>query len=92
MMTLPLFIILKSLLKVYKVFVSPVLGPRCRFFPSCSEYASESLSFHGVLKGSLLAFKRILKCHPWGEAGYDPVPSCLEESHNEFLKNFNLKL
>jgi len=90
----PLFFILKGLLKGYKLFISPFLGPRCRFFPSCSDYASESLSFHGVFKGSFLAIKRLLKCHPWGGEGYDPVPrSSLKKScEKNFLESFRFRL
>ncbi|MBS0185689.1 MAG: membrane protein insertion efficiency factor YidD [Proteobacteria bacterium] len=93
-MVFPLFLILKGLLKAYKLFISPFLGPRCRFFPSCSEYAYESLSFYGIFKGSSLTFKRLLKCHPWGGEGYDPVPHpSLKKSYKEnFLENFNFRL
>ncbi len=90
MMNFLLLLILKGLLKVYKLFISPLLGPRCRFFPSCSDYASESLSSHGIIKGFLLTFKRLLKCHPWGREGWDPVPQpSLEKS---FKENFFRKL
>lgn len=50
------------------------LTPRCRFTPSCSAYALEALAVHGVARGSWLAFRRLLRCHPWGGSGYDPVP------------------
>jgi uncharacterized protein len=64
-----------GILRVYRYAVSPLLGPRCRFMPSCSEYAMGALSTHGALRGSWLAARRVCKCHPWHPGGYDPVPS-----------------
>jgi uncharacterized protein len=61
-------------IRLYRVLLSPVLGPRCRYLPSCSEYALEALARHGVGRGGWLALRRILRCHPWGGSGYDPVP------------------
>jgi uncharacterized protein len=58
----------------YQLFVSPLLGPRCRFYPSCSAYAVEALTTHGALRGSWLATRRLLRCHPWNPGGPDPVP------------------
>ncbi|WP_052364927.1 membrane protein insertion efficiency factor YidD [Halotalea alkalilenta] len=63
------------LVRGYQYLISPVLGPRCRFWPSCSSYAIEALETHGPLRGGWLALKRILKCHPWHPGGVDPVPS-----------------
>ncbi|GEA09656.1 putative membrane protein insertion efficiency factor [Alteromonas sp. KUL49] len=62
------------LIKLYQWLVSPMLGQRCRFHPSCSHYAIEALKVHGIAKGSWLSIKRILKCHPLHAGGYDPVP------------------
>jgi len=59
---------------LYRWLISPVIGPRCRFLPTCSEYALDALATHGVLKGGWLALRRIGRCHPWGGDGYDPVP------------------
>ncbi len=58
----------------YKYSISPLLPPACRYTPTCSEYAIGALKKHGPLKGSWLALKRIVSCHPWGGSGYDPVP------------------
>lgn len=62
------------LIKGYQKIISPVLGPQCRFTPTCSNYALEAFKKYGVFKGGWLAVKRIAKCHPWGSSGYDPVP------------------
>ena len=61
-------------IKIYQIIISPLLGPSCRFTPTCSQYAEEAKQKYGPFKGSWLSFKRILKCHPWGGSGYDPVP------------------
>jgi uncharacterized protein len=61
-------------LRMYKRFVSPMLLHSCRFVPTCSEYAMEAVEGHGVLRGTLLAIARLLRCHPFARAGYDPVP------------------
>ena len=63
-----------ALIKFYKYFISPLLGPRCRFYPSCSSYAIEALRLHGVIIGLYLTLRRLLKCHPFHEGGIDPVP------------------
>lgn len=70
-------LIKKGLLKIIRVYqdgISPLLGPRCRFTPSCSQYTYEAIVEHGVLKGTYLGIKRILKCNPFFKGGYDPVP------------------
>lgn len=62
-------------IRLYQVTLSPLLGPsKCRFKPTCSHYAVEAIEEWGIFKGSWLALKRILRCHPWGGFGYDPVP------------------
>ncbi|HRP33876.1 MAG TPA: membrane protein insertion efficiency factor YidD [Agriterribacter sp.] len=63
-----------GLIKCYQLIISPILGPKCRFTPTCSQYALESIKKYGILKGGWLAIKRISRCHPWGGHGYDPVP------------------
>ena len=70
--------ILITILRAYKFLVSPLLGPRCRFYPSCSEYAMQALEAHGVVRGMWLASRRMLRCHPWHPGGIDPVPHCDE--------------
>ncbi|MCB2166331.1 MAG: membrane protein insertion efficiency factor YidD [Deltaproteobacteria bacterium] len=62
------------LIRGYQVLLSPLIGPRCRFYPTCSHYAAEAISKHGLPKGALLSTKRLLKCHPFHPGGVDPVP------------------
>lgn len=66
--------ILIGLLKTYRLTISPLLGPRCRFHPSCSVYAQEAIATHGALRGGWLAIKRLARCHPGHPGGIDPVP------------------
>ena len=66
-------VVLTSLIRLYRYGLSPLLGPNCRFYPSCSCYAEEALNAHGVLRGGWLSVRRILRCHPWHPGGYDPV-------------------
>jgi len=63
-----------ALIKVYQWGISPLLGPKCRFTPTCSHYALEALKKYGLFKGGWLSIKRISRCHPWGGHGEDPVP------------------
>jgi putative membrane protein insertion efficiency factor len=65
---------LVMLIRAYRYLISPLLGPRCRYTPSCSEYALEALQSHGLLRGLWLTLKRVGSCHPWHAGGYDPVP------------------
>ncbi|WP_314621665.1 membrane protein insertion efficiency factor YidD [uncultured Selenomonas sp.] len=67
-------VILLLLIRFYRVFLSPLKPPSCRYVPTCSEYAMIAVEKYGAAKGSLLAIKRILRCHPFHEGGYDPVP------------------
>jgi uncharacterized protein len=63
-----------ALIRAYQLILSPFVGPACRFAPSCSDYALTAIVRYGLLKGSILAIRRLLRCHPWGGSGYDPVP------------------
>ena len=62
------------LLKAYRFAISPLYGPVCRYHPTCSAYALEAVTTHGAVRGSWLAVRRVLRCHPWAAGGYDPVP------------------
>ncbi len=62
------------IIKLYQYTISPLLGPHCRFHPTCSNYAIESIKKHNILKAMYIIFRRILRCHPWGKSGDDPVP------------------
>jgi len=63
-----------ALIRIYQLVISPALGPKCRFTPTCSLYALEALKKYGLFKGGWLSIKRIARCHPWGGHGEDPVP------------------
>jgi putative membrane protein insertion efficiency factor len=67
-----------ALIRCYQVVVSPLLGQRCRFYPSCSSYALGAISSYGLRKGGWLAARRFARCHPWNPGGYDPVPSAAD--------------
>jgi putative membrane protein insertion efficiency factor len=62
-------------LRAYQMAVSPMLPPACRFEPTCSRYASEAVEVHGVVRGGWLAIRRVARCHPWSNSGFDPVPN-----------------
>ena len=66
--------LLIGLLRAYQYALSPILGRSCRFFPTCSDYGIEAIGRYGAIKGSYLAVRRVLRCHPWHPGGYDPVP------------------
>ena len=65
--------ILIKFIKIYKYLISPLIGPSCRYLPTCSEYSIEALKTYGLAKGLSLSLKRIMSCHPWGNSGFDPV-------------------
>lgn len=66
--------ILLGLIAIYKTFISPLLMPSCRYYPTCSEYGVQAITKYGPVKGGWLTLKRILRCNPWGGHGHDPVP------------------
>ncbi|MGL4798187.1 MAG: membrane protein insertion efficiency factor YidD [Cellulosilyticaceae bacterium] len=80
MKNLPKRLALK-LIRFYQRGISPLLGPRCRFTPTCSSYTYEAIQVHGFLKGTFLGIRRILKCHPFHPPMYDPVPPKKNNSH-----------
>ncbi|MDD3082848.1 MAG: membrane protein insertion efficiency factor YidD [Desulfobacterales bacterium] len=63
-----------TVIRGYQLFISPLLGPSCRFYPTCSSYAMQAVARYGVVKGAILTFKRILRCNPFHPGGIDPVP------------------
>lgn len=67
----------RLLIRGYQLFLSPVLGNHCRFYPSCSQYAIDAIELHGVVRGIWLAMRRLLRCHPWHPGGFDPVPAAM---------------
>lgn len=70
----PIAYVLSLPVRAYRVLLSPLVGKNCRYDPTCSAYALEALERHGALKGSWLAIRRIMRCHPWGGSGVDDVP------------------
>ena len=70
---------LVGVIGIYRLAISPWLGRACRFEPSCSAYAQEAITVHGPIKGGWLAVRRLVRCHPWGGSGYDPVPKHLHK-------------
>lgn len=67
--------VLMALIRVYQKVISPLMGPRCRYYPSCSTYGLEAIRTHGAIKGSVLAAWRVLRCNPWNWGGVDDVPA-----------------
>jgi len=63
-----------ALIRIYQTIISPLLGPRCRYMPTCSQYMLEAVNRYGVFKGGWLGLKRLIRCNPWAKGGYDPVP------------------
>lgn len=74
--------LLIACIKFYRLCISPLMAPHCRFYPSCSHYAIDAIRSHGALRGSWLTLRRIGRCHPLNPGGYDPVPPC-QHCHHE---------
>ncbi|NND83056.1 MAG: membrane protein insertion efficiency factor YidD [Gammaproteobacteria bacterium] len=74
--------LIKKLIRFYQLAISPWLGSRCRYAPSCSEYTLGAVEQYGVRKGLVLGIKRISRCHPWGGSGFDPVPASQDNSNS----------
>ena len=83
--------LLIQLIRGYRLLISPLFPPSCRFQPTCSSYALTAIARFGALKGSILAAKRILRCHPWHPGGYDPVPANDSENYFPDRRQNNLK-
>lgn len=66
--------ILIWIVRMYQLLISPVIGPHCRFYPSCSHYSIEAIEHFGLVVGIILSIRRILRCHPWHPGGFDPIP------------------
>nr|WP_284380414.1 membrane protein insertion efficiency factor YidD [Litoribrevibacter albus] len=79
----------KGLIRFYQVCISPFIGSHCRFYPSCSQYALTAFEVHGVTRGSWLALKRISKCHPWNQGGFDYVPGTEPLDSDTSVRNNN---
>jgi uncharacterized protein len=88
-LTTPFLWLFKALILFYRYCISPLIPPRCRFQPTCSEYAMEALTAHGPFYGGLLALKRIMRCHPWGGSGFDPVPERIDSGRTCHPPNKN---
>ena len=85
-----LSLLIKGLIRGYQLTISPWLPPSCRYYPSCSSYGIEAVERHGPLRGGWLTLRRLLRCHPWGGEGFDPVPEkTKQESHSRVWPFFS---
>jgi putative membrane protein insertion efficiency factor len=81
LISIPAYLLILLIL-IYRHTLSPLFGNQCRYHPTCSHYSEEAIKKYGAFKGMVLAVKRILRCHPWHEGGYDPVPENKEKDHS----------
>lgn len=79
---MPIGLALIVLIRVYQYVLSPLMPPTCRYLPTCSAYAAEAVQRHGAFVGAWLALRRIVRCHPWGGHGYDPVPKRRDDARH----------
>jgi putative membrane protein insertion efficiency factor len=84
-------LLLLGLVKAYRLLIGPALGPGCRFEPSCSAYALQSLEQHGALGGTYLTLHRLVRCQPWCQGGHDPVPESAPRPFRALVSNFSQK-
>jgi len=84
--------LIRLFIRGYQLVISPLLGPRCRFYPSCSEYTLEAVELHGVIRGLWLGIKRVSKCHPLHPGGVDPVPQPNRRVHDETSHDHDARL
>ena len=75
--------LIRGLIRLYQLVISPLLPVPCRYAPSCSHYAADAVTRFGVLRGGWMAMKRIGRCHPWGGTGYDPVPETIKNTYTK---------
>ncbi|MGB0748595.1 MAG: membrane protein insertion efficiency factor YidD [Magnetospiraceae bacterium] len=80
-MTKLLSALFRFLIRAYQLVLSPVIGGRCRYQPSCSQYGLDAIAAHGPFRGGWLTLRRLARCHPWGGYGYDPVPDAPHTPH-----------
>lgn len=81
--------LLLLLIQAYRYLISPLLPARCRYLPTCSDYALQAITEYGVVKGAKLTLRRLIRCHPWGGHGYDPVPQSCCSGAPDYSGNAN---
>ena len=79
----PAVMLVRAIIRLYQITLSPFIGNQCRFHPSCSNYALQAIDRWGAIRGSWLALKRLGRCHPFHEGGFDPVPGAVPDTHKE---------
>lgn len=79
----PAVMLVRAMIRLYQITLSPFIGNQCRFHPSCSNYALQAIDRWGAIRGSWLALRRLGRCHPFHEGGFDPVPGAVPDTHKE---------